>query len=130
MLIFTKFRTFFLSVCFIVVLFEHWKLKRLKKIMAFSKLALKVRLHTFMKFWKHSFFVYFWSFIEFSLDDFLCSLITNESENSFQHCQHIILCGSFFCQILRFLGFFSWSQLGKTLLSKELIYQSRILHIV
>lgn len=39
---------------------------------------------------------------EFSLDDFLCSLITNESENSFQHYQHIILCGSVFVEFWDF----------------------------
>ena len=40
-------------------------------------------MHIFMKFWKHLLFVYFFISFEFSLDDFLGSLITNESENHF-----------------------------------------------
>ena len=40
-------------------------------------------MHIFMKFSKHLLFVYFFISFEFSLDNFLGSLISNESENHF-----------------------------------------------
>ena len=60
-------------------------------------------MHIFMKFWKHSLFVYIFISFEFSLDNVLGSLITNESENHFSTINIILFhVESFFCQILRF----------------------------
>ena len=60
-------------------------------------------MHIFMKFWKHSLFVYIFISFEFSLDNVLGSLITNESENNFSTINIILFhVEGFFCQILRF----------------------------
>ena len=60
-------------------------------------------MHIFMKFWKHSLFVYIFISFEFSLDNVLGSLITNESENHFSTINIILFhVEGFFCQILRF----------------------------
>ena len=60
-----------------------------------------------MKFWKHSLFVYIFISFEFSLDNVLGSLITNESENHFNTINIILFYVEVFsCQILRFWFWF------------------------
>ena len=113
MFIFIKFRKFlcFISLWCFLNLFSFLgtaKIQTLKKNNDIFKISTQKLgfIHIFMKFWKYSLFYLFFIIFEFSLDDFLGSLVTNEFEKSFGHYQHnIVLGGKFFFQILRIYFF-------------------------